>query len=1281
MEMMLKWGSWVLPLLVIAAGCSSGPTDEPVAAIQQELRCVTTSDCTPLLANPCIYNVACIRGTCMGTLVRDGTTCDDGNVCTQSSACSSGTCVGSNLVKCTALDDCHLAGTCDPVGGCSNPVAPNGTACNQSELCISSSCVSGVCEVEGPTLCDDENPCTHDYCDPAEGCVHPPVAGIPCGDTDPCNGVETCNDAGNCVASDPPMLDDQDACTDDTCDGELGVRHEINPLYTEDGPGTLDFCDPLTGQRSTVTVPPLDRTAPTNVYDSTKFLYEGTNPPQHDVPAGKIELARAAALTGRVINRAGAGISGVSVSIHEDADYGATITQLSGAFDLVVNAGTTYTMSFNKPGYLPVHRKVAPQSNAYRTLDDVVMIPVDTMVTPIQLGASANAWQGALSSISSDLADRQVLVLVPPQTTADLVYADDVHQPITSVNVRATEYTVGDLARETMPADLPATSAYTYAVELSADEVLSNEGAESVAFSNPVFAYVDNFIGFPVGEVVPSGNYDWNLAAWKRSTNGTVIRILSIDDDGVAQVDTTGDDNADNTGLSQGERAYLGYVYEADAELWRVPVEHFSTWDWNWGAGPPSDAIYPETDQIAARDDDTEPTCTSGSIIECQNQALGITVPLSGSPEALTYRSDRVPATARTLGIPLRGAAGPGSVVEILLKIDVAGQKLTLPPIPGSEIDTPYVFVWDGKDKYGHRLSGAQQVKVDIGYVYIGGYMSTPGFGAPPSGGGGGGFLAFIPATLKFTFWSHWTGIIGDVDATGLGYGGWSVSDHHLYDPVRHMLLRGDGSRKIAKASAGQLAPYGGCLVADGCSIGSTLCHPGYTARDCLETEFGNDIRDMQIDAQGNVVFLDYVSNSGFTDPRVYIRRFTSAGHAETLFGTYDMSAQSLADGESAVGRKLPTNLKRFALGPDGSIYFGVYYPEIDDKIWRITPDGIAHVIGGGGPSNAPSDGDDGPATDAYFEVPAVTDVGSDGTAYIFENASGRYRVRTIAPDGTVSRVAGSGAPCHAYAPACGDGGDALAATLGSMSDVKLGPNGMVYIAHGTVVRRIGTNGVISTFAGSIDGSTDLLTDGIDALLADISPVRMSFDGNANLVFSDHVYNLPGHDRIRSVTPEGIIWTSAGTGETLKSDERDGGGALDPAVQPHGCCGISGWRRVLRGVQQQCFRPFCGAQSVTRLPRLGRGPVLDPRRRRPSRPRVRLPRQTSTHLRRGHRGRPHQPGRRQRRRTDRSNHRSRWIGDHHRSWHAVRDHLSRPLRSKHDGEPQQRRAGGDTGPP
>ena len=43
--------------------------------------------------------------------------------------CEAGVCTGANPVVCTASDQCHVAGTCNPSSGtCSNPDKANGSA-------------------------------------------------------------------------------------------------------------------------------------------------------------------------------------------------------------------------------------------------------------------------------------------------------------------------------------------------------------------------------------------------------------------------------------------------------------------------------------------------------------------------------------------------------------------------------------------------------------------------------------------------------------------------------------------------------------------------------------------------------------------------------------------------------------------------------------------------------------------------------------------------------------------------------------------------------------------------------------------------------------------------------------------------------------------------------------------------------------------------------------------------------------------------------------------------
>src|SRR5207247_5124932 len=101
----------------------------------------------------------------------NGTSCNDGNACTQTDTCQSGTCTGSNPVVCTASDQCHVAGTCDTATGvCSNPTKANGSTCNDNNACTSGeTCQNGTCGSPTSTVtCTALDQChTAGTCDPS----------------------------------------------------------------------------------------------------------------------------------------------------------------------------------------------------------------------------------------------------------------------------------------------------------------------------------------------------------------------------------------------------------------------------------------------------------------------------------------------------------------------------------------------------------------------------------------------------------------------------------------------------------------------------------------------------------------------------------------------------------------------------------------------------------------------------------------------------------------------------------------------------------------------------------------------------------------------------------------------------------------------------------------------------------------------------------------------------------------------------------------------------------
>jgi hypothetical protein len=142
-------------------------------------------------------------GECFYPIKPNGTACNDGDACTQSDACQSGLCMGTTPVVCAPLDQCHDAGVCDTsTGVCSTPVKPNGTACNDGNACTAGdACQSGVCTTT-PVTCVALDQChLPGTCDPLTGCSNPAAPdGTLCDDGNPSTTADVCT-AGVCAGT------------------------------------------------------------------------------------------------------------------------------------------------------------------------------------------------------------------------------------------------------------------------------------------------------------------------------------------------------------------------------------------------------------------------------------------------------------------------------------------------------------------------------------------------------------------------------------------------------------------------------------------------------------------------------------------------------------------------------------------------------------------------------------------------------------------------------------------------------------------------------------------------------------------------------------------------------------------------------------------------------------------------------------------------------------------------------------------------------------------------
>jgi hypothetical protein len=137
--------------------------------------------------------------------------------------------------RCTTHADCQDRDPCSRHecvdDRCVVTLAPRGTSCDNGTVCdgVSTCDENGRCVAGRPPLIDDGNACTIDSCDPTRGAVH---EALPVDDFDACT-ADSCDAATGAIAHTTLPVDDGNDCTKDSCDPRVGVKHEQpNPVYT-----------------------------------------------------------------------------------------------------------------------------------------------------------------------------------------------------------------------------------------------------------------------------------------------------------------------------------------------------------------------------------------------------------------------------------------------------------------------------------------------------------------------------------------------------------------------------------------------------------------------------------------------------------------------------------------------------------------------------------------------------------------------------------------------------------------------------------------------------------------------------------------------------------------------------------------------------------------------------------------------------------------------------------------------------------------------------------------
>jgi len=247
-------------------------------------------------------------------------------------------------------------------------------------------------------------------------------------------------------------------------------------------------------------------------------------------------------------------------------------------------------------------------------------------------------------------------------------------------------------------------------------------------------------------------------------------------------------------------------------------------------------------------------------------------------------------------------------------------------------------------------------------------------------------------------------------------------------------------------------------------------------------------------------------------------------------------------DGKRAVNGAIG-RIVGVASDPGGTIHIA----DVDNaQVMRITNEGILQVVAGNGIIGYSGDG--GRARDASLRLPYGIAFDKSGNLYI--SSSTHHVIRRVGSDGTITLFAGNG-----KAGFSGDGGPAVQASLNAPKGLAVDGAGNVYVADSDNhrIRRIGTDGVITTFAG--DGQPRFQGDGGAALTASLNaPAGIAFDSSGNLLIAD-TFN----HRIRRISSNTITTIAGREGKGFSGD---GGGATAAALDTPNAVAVDAAGRI-----------------------------------------------------------------------------------------------------------------------
>lgn len=261
---------------------------------------------------------------------------------------------------------------------------------------------------------------------------------------------------------------------------------------------------------------------------------------------------------------------------------------------------------------------------------------------------------------------------------------------------------------------------------------------------------------------------------------------------------------------------------------------------------------------------------------------------------------------------------------------------------------------------------------------------------------------------------------------------------------------------------------------------------PGYADGNAGVAQFTRPY-GLDVDAAGNVYVADSRNNR--------IRKVTPAGQVSTVAGSGLMATQNGPANTAAFDTPMDV-----ALDPFGNIYVAEFY-----SVRKISPNGIVTTVADTNPIN-----------------PTMTPGGliSDKSGNIFVADRWNAAIWKITPTGLLTLFAGGPHPGFIN-------GTGTTAKFSAPFSVACDKEGNFYVTDNVnnAIRKMTPSAQVTTFAGG-GGAGWAFADGTGTAARFASPADIAVDVDGNIYVADEINN-----RIRKITPAGVVTTIAGTGE------------------------------------------------------------------------------------------------------------------------------------------------------